>query len=168
MKDIAGTLSFGAIYTGWVKWLMIFLFVSSLALMIFASIIAFVLDSEMLIVGAISALFSICFFIPIAINFKNCKRIKECLKDAVRLKAFARAISTSMTHTLVFRQRTTKLAVSFEYNNKTVVMESGKKDVPCSIVNGYSSLFNKYANKELTILYSPRYNEVIILKESKH
>ena len=59
MKDIAGTLSFGAIYTGWVKWLMIFLFVSSLALMIFASIIAFVLDSEMLIVGAISALFVI-------------------------------------------------------------------------------------------------------------
>ena len=167
MKEIAGTLSFGAIYTGWVKWLMISMFVCCVALIIYGCIVALALDSEMFILSAIAAFFAICFFVPIVINFKNCKKIKEYLKDAVKLNAFARAIGTSSTSTLVFRQRTTKLAVSFKYNNKTVVRESGKKDVTFSAINGYSALFNKYADRELTILYSPKYDEVILLKNPR-
>ena len=166
IKDIAGALSFGAIYTGLKSWLINGCFMLSIALMISMGILALVVDSELFLVVAVSALFAIMFFIVMVINYVNCAKIKKWMKDAVKLKAFAHAIDNSTTHTLVFRQQTTKLSVSFEYNNKTIVKESGKKDGAFSVINGYSTLFNKYADKEITILYSPEYDEVILMKHS--
>lgn len=164
IKNLAGALSFGAIYTGWVLCLIISSCVASFALMISMCILALVIDYELFLIAAVSALFAIPFLVVMVINFVNCAKIKKWAKNAVKLKAFARAIDISTTHTPVFRQRTTKLSVSFKYNNKTVIKESGKRGGAFSSINGYSALFNKYADKELTILYSPIYDEVILMK----
>ena len=34
-------------------------------------------------------------------------------------------------------------------------------------LKGYHSIWSKYANKELRILYSPKYDQVMILKDKK-
>ena len=48
-----------------------------------------------------------------------------------------------------------RLEVSFDYNNETKTM-----------LSKHMSLLNPYANREINILYSPKYNEVFILKDT--
>lgn len=41
---------------------------------------------------------------------------------------------------------------------------SGKQDSAISRFNGYSSALEKYVNREIDIMYSPKYDQVMILK----
>ena len=53
-----------------------------------------------------------------------------------------------------------KLKVSFKYNKKKYVKYSGTKQT-----NGYDSVFLKYSDAQITILYSPQFDEVMILDD---
>ena len=53
-----------------------------------------------------------------------------------------------------------KLKVSFKYNKKKYVKYSGTKQT-----NGYDRVFLKYSDAQITILYSPQFDEVMIIKD---
>lgn len=51
----------------------------------------------------------------------------------------------------------------FKYNGEKIAKYSTAKVFGGQI--GYLGTFNKYANKKVTILYSPSFDEVLILNE---
>ncbi len=60
-----------------------------------------------------------------------------------------------------------QISITFKYGEKNITRISGyregKEDFNCNI--GYAKWFKRYDNKYVKILYSPRYDEVMILKE---
>ena len=84
------------------------------------------------------------------------KLINEWQKDAVKLTAKAKSRSIVS----VRFNKGSKLHVRFVYNNKTIERLSGTK-----ITNGFDTLYPTLDNKNITILYSPKHDEVMILKD---
>ena len=86
----------------------------------------------------------------------NVKKCKEWLKDAVELDAYCEGIRDENTNILL-RKFCLKLKVYFKYNDKKLIRYSLTKHN-----DGYDICLYKYANKDLKILYSPKYDEVMI------
>ena len=60
---------------------------------------------------------------------------------------------------------TAKIQVAFEFNGQKYSHLSG--DNPNKIEKGYERIWVKYADREINILYSPTYDQVLILKDDK-
>ncbi len=103
---------------------------------------------------ALLSFFAILIFFIVQ-NFILLKRIKIWIRDAVELTA-----KTSCSSTVTYRFRVSKLSVSFRYNGKKIQKFTGDKKT-----SGYSLAFNKIANREIQILYSPKYDQVLFLKD---
>ena len=62
-----------------------------------------------------------------------------------------------------------KISLEFYYNGKKYVKESGEKnDMQQDLIYyapGYDSVYRKYVNRDIRILYSPKYDQVMILKD---
>lgn len=86
----------------------------------------------------------------------NVKKCKEWLKDAVELDAYCEGIEDENTNILL-RKFCLKLKVYFKYNDKKLIRYSLTK-----LNDGYDVCLYKYTNKNLKILYSPKYDEVMI------
>ncbi len=99
----------------------------------------------------------------IYIKIKNDRlknKIKLWLDDAVTLKAYSQKIDE---HKLGIQPKATKIQVTFTFDNNHYKRQSTYK-----VFGGYEGCvgcFNKYADKEVDILYSPKYDEVMILKD---
>lgn len=96
-------------------------------------------------------------------NDKIKKKIIMWLYDAVELKAYCKKVDENR---LGIQPKAVKIQVKFEYNNKTYSRESTAKIFGGQ--QGYLSIYKKYVNKKIRILYSPKYDEVMILKEPKY
>lgn len=85
---------------------------------------------------------------------------KICLwmKDAVALKAYSQKFETRASFP-TFNFHYIKIFISFSYNKQKKKRYSGDKRH-----SGYDTVFYRYADKEIDILYSPKYDEVMILK----
>ena len=104
---------------------------------------------------------------------KLTKHIKEWLKDAIELEAYCKYIDNFK----VMGQPTqVKIQVEFKYNGKKITKLSGDELYhECknsmypinkySTRTGYDWFFKKFADREIKILYSPKYDQVLILKD---
>lgn len=90
------------------------------------------------------------------------KKIIKWLEDAVELKAYCRKIDENR---LGIQPKAVKIQVKFKYNNKKYSRESTARIFGGQ--PGYLSVYKKYADRIIEILYSPKYDEVLILKKSK-
>ena len=105
-------------------------------------------------------LFSVCLFIVLKHN-QTKKIISLWLNDTVELDAYSHRIDESG-----ILLKATKIQVNFMYKGRVYTREStakvfgGQKGCTCT--------FNKYANKKVRILYSPKYDEVLILKQNNN
>ena len=112
--------------------------------------------------------FGFAFFI--GFHAKINKKIKQWKKDAVKLWAVTKTVG-NITNTFLGVQKI-KIAVKFYYNDQKIKQTSGElNDIRESIFYmqpGYDAVFQKYANKQIEILYSPSYNQVMILKPAKN
>ena len=75
------------------------------------------------------------------------------LEDAIRLTVRSRLKNTHATNNLYANTKTFQISVTFEYDGKVHTKLSSE-----------GGIYILYADKELDIAYSPKYDEVFILK----
>lgn len=95
-------------------------------------------------------------------NNKLRKKIILWLEDAIETKAYSKNIGENR---LGFQPKATKIEVKFKVNNKIYTRESTAKVF--GGWEGYQGVFTKYADREINILYSEKYDEVLILKDKE-
>ena len=109
---------------------------------------------------------------PLVLHYyrKVSKKIKLWKKDAVKL--WAKTEEVDSIRTLYLHVRKIKIRVKFYYNDKRIKQVSGEmndmKETAYFNQVGYDSVFKKFADKRIEILYSPSYNQVMILKPAKN
>ena len=99
------------------------------------------------------------FYVKIK-NDRLANMIKLWLEDAVEVKAYSKKIDEKR---FGFQPVATKIQVSFTLDNRTYKIDSTYNVF--GGYKGYVGCFNKYADREVKIMYSPKYNEVMILKD---
>lgn len=92
-------------------------------------------------------------------NKKLVIKVRPWLEDAVEIKAISKKIGENR---LGIQPRATKIQIKFTWNGIQHRKESTAKVF--GGMEGYVSWFNKYVDKEIAILYSPKYDEVMIIK----
>ena len=109
-------------------------------------------------------------------NARLTKRIKEWLKDAVEIDAYCKYIDNFK----VMGQPTQiKIQVEFKYNGKKIKKLSGDErynegNSSMNLINKYSTktgydwFFKKFADRQIKILYSPKYDQVLLLNDKKN
>lgn len=111
----------------------------------------------------IPLLFLVCFLIIFlrAIALKRC--IKEWLKDAIELQCRCDYALGS----IVKNNGDCKISVIFEYNGETHIKSSGRnnKNPFLLFTDGYNGINKKYIGRTFNILYSPKYDEIMIPKQ---
>ncbi len=175
LNKIDASLKQGQLFTG--KWsLFFYLLISFCALVPSGSILYLLLvffkvevfDSETIIVLTCSS--TICLLIILGTsyvlhrNYKLKKKILLWLEDAIELTA--QTTTLDRFRTLGHLVAETKLQVEFYYDGIKKMQSSyddTKKDYWFKR-NGYFKVLSKYADKSINILYSPKYEQVLILK----
>lgn len=108
------------------------------------------------LLGGIDAL-----MIGVFINsIKLTKYVEQCLQDAVELRAYVTLWDEEIGGDIIPIEGIYRIKVEFAYENKRHVKYSPVKKSG-RIVEG----FNMYVNKAIRILYSPKYDEVMIPKK---
>lgn len=119
----------------------------------------------------------VCFVFPILVvpiwayiaflYRKENRDIEKWLKDAVLLTAWATEIGrirNGVNHIIRI-----KIALTFTFDGKKIMLQSGEKNTIRENIFymniGYDAIFRKYVDRPIQILYSPQYDEVMILKE---
>ena len=86
-------------------------------------------------------------------------KIMIWLEDAVEIKAYSKKVGENR---LGLQPKAIKIQVQFSLNGLNYIKESTAKVF--GGWDGYVGCFNKYADREVNILYSPKYNEIMIIK----
>lgn len=89
-------------------------------------------------------------------NIRNRKKIELWLEDAVMLKAYStmiKEVNTGISDALLGEAPKFKISIGFKYNGSHYKYKSS-----------VDSCWGKFCDKEIDILYSPKYREVILLK----
>ena len=90
---------------------------------------------------------------------KGKKKAALWLKDAVILDAQAKSLGQTLHVRNLIMRTATAIEVSFEYDDKRYVRQSIYKDKPL-----YLAVYTKYVDKKILIAYSPKYDEVMLIK----
>ena len=93
-------------------------------------------------------------------NARMRKHILQWLEDAAELSADAKVIDVQRISLLFPRA---KVQVSFVLEGRKMTRESGKQG---KIGSGYQSFWMRYDKRPVRILYSARYDQVMILKDT--
>jgi hypothetical protein len=95
-------------------------------------------------------------------NRKLKKHILSCMEDAVSLKAYSYVIDTN-SYDLLLWPHGVKIKIKFKYLGKHYSKISRGKMLGGT--EGYHQIYAKYGNRNVRILYSPKYDEVLLLKD---
>lgn len=112
----------------------------------------------------INILSVVILIVPVYLTVKNSnnkRQINIWLADAVKLTAYACTIGQYKAPTL---PKGIRIRVTFELNGKKYHKESDIKIFGGAM--GYIASFKKYADRYINILYSPQYDQVMILKDT--
>jgi len=108
---------------------------------------------------------SILYVIIIRHYRKLYKEIEIWLPSTVHLKAQSVIKDFFFQRIGFIKRKYVKIEITFQYNGKTINRESSVKAFG-GREGGYDIVFSKYADREIDILYSPEYDQVLILKDS--
>lgn len=174
VSDIDVSLTYGKYFSG--KWLILLYFglitnftipCSAILIAIIYLILKIPLTEELFIIpflccSILFLLFSFYFLCLILNNRKLRKNIELWIEDSIQVRAWAKLLDKFR----VFGQpiAEVKIEVSFLINKRRFVKESGDGKKRNRI---YQKALAKYADREITILYSPKYDQVLILRDDK-
>ena len=176
LNRIDASLKYGQFFTG--KWLMFFYLLIAFCSVIPISTLVFLFlvlygieafDADTIIVFVGSNLISfLIIFGAIYVLYKNNKLKKKIilwLNDAVYLKAQTTTLDRFRTFGHPVAE--TKLQVEFYIYNyrKICTSEDKSKKDHWYRRNGFFKILSKYADKTISIMYSPKYDQVMILKQ---
>lgn len=110
--------------------------------------------------------FSLLLILLLVFILKNEKKRKEVfmwLEDAIEINAFSKKIG-SKYQLAIFEGA--KIQVEFDIDGIHYIRESDSKCYKNkNFEGGYYYIWSKYADRQIKILYSPKYDEVMILKD---
>ena len=99
----------------------------------------------------------IMFFVCLYLDNEK-RQVRRWLRDAVILKAITKTVDKSTAPYPLF-VKTTAIQIKFSYMGKHYVKRSEYKGEIRPLY-----VFNKYADKEILIAYSPKYDQVMFIK----
>ncbi len=164
MKEsiIESTLTYGYNMT---RWKVIMCFVGGLVncILLFAVAINELMEDDlggMVVLLASGLLFGIMGVALFVIQKRIKSKIDLWLADAVELEAFCTFSNDYVRHF----NGSIKIVVEFDYEGISMNRVSGKHQYTTfgSSEDGYSRFFRRYVDKKIKILYSPKYNQVMI------
>ena len=102
------------------------------------------------------------FLVAYMRNERSRKEILLWLDDAVELEAYSTRIADLDSGV----SKTTRIQVDFDFNGERLSRVSegrmlGDKTSP----DGYHAIWTDYADRKIRILYSPKYDQIIVLKD---
>ena len=176
LKRIAGTLKYGVflgdsrkrIFIAYGAFAGLFFLLAVLFCIIIISVQQ-VLDSPY-IVGYILALvvtlvvlsIPILLFFSILANERIRKEILLWLEDAIETTAYAKKVSVCNLHIIV---PSVKIQVDFEIDGKQYSRCSEGKLLGSRALEGHHEIWAQYADRQINILYSHKYDQVLVLKD---
>lgn len=166
ITDIGASLSLGAVLSK--RQLLIVYISMALCLVLPLITVILLVIPEVVWDGALIATMTLADIIMLSflgvliyVTVKNSairKKIIVWMADAVPLKAYCREIDRDRPG---FQPAAVKIQVKFKYNNKKYTRISTAKVF--GGLKGYLGTYKKYADKDINILFSPEYDEVMIL-----
>ncbi|MDE7167771.1 MAG: hypothetical protein K2O28_02855 [Clostridia bacterium] len=178
LSQVAGTLRYGDFSEKKRKKLIIFyaVLMACCSLGLVGSIIgfAFEIKDDPIMYVILFVVFALCH-IPCIIFFViNGKRRREILKwgeDAIELYAYSKCVGEQDNHNphavfgnLIFGPSFAKIEVKFELDGKHFIKMSGKLG-RLGPDDGFSRVWLDYRDRAIRIMYSPKYDQVIVLKD---
>ncbi len=121
----------------------------------------FIMDIILYIVVFLSL--SILSFVFFCKNEKMRKKVQLWMEDAVIIKAQSKKIG----HRYTLFVPCPKIQVKFELNGIEYQRQSQNFRAINKREDGYYRIWSKYADKEIMIAYSPKYDEIMVLKDKK-
>ena len=171
VQDIDASLKYGQVFSGqaW-KGIFVFLYITSgiIGAFIIATLICVPLilgEYDRNSIGFIMIctiaimLFTILIIALKAYIGKGKHKATLWLEDAIVLEAYAKSVGQTLHVRNMIARTATAIEVSFEYDDKRCVRQSTYKDKPL-----YLAVYTKYADKKILIAYSPKYDEVMLIK----
>lgn len=173
-RKVTATLRHGAVFhkREWLfTWLMLFLFLTSPTISLIGCFPALIgirpFDD-----GEIACLIGTsCVGVPMAAlivyvlitKHRLKKKIYRWMEDAVSL--YAESFAVSRIRFVLAWHSETKLKLIFHYKKEKIVLYSGDpaKNYHILKANGYYRVLEKYSDRKVDILYSPKYNEVMFV-----
>lgn len=167
IKDVDASLSYGKIYSSG-RWniVVVLLAILGISALVVASIglIDVQSDKTLLlsaimgyVIGGVSFLAALLLGLYIS---RGRRKAKLFLQDAILLNARAEALGTQFeVRYPAIAMSAVALRVKFRYHDRKIVKDSTWKGSGFHLV-----VFKKYADREIKIAYSPKYDEVLLLK----
>ena len=115
---------------------------------------------EIVIVCGVAVL---CWAVTIIVGFcynrakKRYLEIEKWLQDAVECRASIKRLDIED-----IKYQSYQIEVEFDYKDRNIKKISNRFNM---VIDGYPKIFAKYHNKTVNILYSEKYDEVMILKK---
>ncbi len=100
-------------------------------------------------------------------NQRLLKKIKVWMQDAVPYTVFAEKADEDRIGYRWKYLPAVRIVVRFRYQGRRITRFSGEGRNGLNTRDGYAPGWNKYCNREIDILYSPKYDQVIVLKDPK-
>lgn len=168
LKKVAGTLEYGPLIRGWdltARVVLIFCFVFFAALFLWLT-----LTEEMGAFFAIGFLAMVGCAIGSLVNLikhhRYRKAIRLWIQDAVPYTVFAEKVDEDgIEYRWEHPSPGVRIVVRFRYQGRRITRFSGAGRNGLNTREGYYPGWNKYCNREIDILYSPKYDQVIVLKD---
>ena len=168
-RKIVATLSYGKVPSKFMVGVFTTMLIGSIILI---PIIIIMLIAEKQYQFLIISIFAILLGVFLSGYFLfHCYKIKNKIKlwkqDAILLKAKSKIVAEQWVPSYgIIGSKVAKISVTFKYEGKRIKMvsgEQGEKDLFHSKA-GFDELFKEYGDREIDILYSPRFNQVMILE----
>ena len=173
LKDVLCSLEYGVLYLGWKRALfwagafgMIFGFGG---LFVWLAVDSGETSAALFVLGMLITVS--CGAFLVVWNIKNEMHIADArkwLKDAVRLTVFAHDAGSRGRALSVFCpgwMKEQKIVLRFRYAGRRIEKYSGGENGERFAERGYFNILAHYVDREINILYSPKYDQVLILKE---
>lgn len=170
LKRVAGTLEYGPLLQGWelkmqVGAIFCFIFFAAFLLWLAfteeemeAAVVMFAIGALAMVGCAIGSL------VNLIKHHRYRKAIGRWMQDAVPYTVFAEEAGRQY---LVngFGRYAARIVVRFSYQGREIVRLSGEGSKGPLTKEGFFPAWNKYCDREIDILYSPKYDQVIVLKD---
>lgn len=175
ITNIEASLKHGRLFTG--KWIIILRFGLGVGLLFpFLTILMLIITLtigmdwtyEMIFSMIGGNIFGLCillvYILCIVRNEKLKQKISLWLENSVQVKAYSRSIGSVR---LGIQPKQVKIQVDFMIDGKQYSRVSAGKMLGGG-PEGYHKIWAYYADREIDILYSEKYDEVLILKDNQH
>lgn len=167
-RRIVATLAYGKIFSPMIMTMFIVMLFCGVMLIPLLIVFAILRNEYLLLLGLLLSVLCIFLSVYAIVHHIRIKReINLWKQDAVLLMAKSKIIEEKTVYDRGIPQgKEAKVSVKFQYNENKLKHVSGekiKKDIFHSY-KGFDSIFLKYGDCEIDILYSPRFDQVMILK----